>query len=246
MAGGFGIFDGVGIELQSGLEGVRKRIAMAAAISGRTAGDVKLVAVSKTHPSEVIRDAITAGVTAFGENKVQEAESKIFEIGRAAAEWHLIGHLQSNKVRKAVQLFDVIHSVDSVELAERLERICLEEGREKLSVLVQVDLAGEAAKSGVSVHDLQALVEFLKNCERLKFDGLMILPPFFDDPDESRPFFQHLRKIRDELNSQDAFANGEGELSMGMSNDFQEAIEEGATIVRVGTAIFGERVVDGK
>ena len=241
MAGGFGIFDGVGIELQSGLEGVRKRIAMAAAISGRTAGDVKLVAVSKTHPSEVIRDAITAGVTAFGENKVQEAESKIFEIGRAAAEWHLIGHLQSNKVRKAVQLFDVIHSVDSVELAERLERICLEEGREKLSVLVQVDLAGEAAKSGVSVHDLQALVEFLKNCERLKFDGLMILPPFFDDPDESRPFFQHLRKIRDELNSQDAFASGVGELSMGMSNDFQEAIEEGATIVRVGTAIFGER-----
>ena len=241
MAGGFGIFDGVGIELQSGLDGVRKRIAMAAAISGRTAGDVKLVAVSKTHPADVIRDAIAAGITAFGENKVQEAESKIREIGRYAAEWHLIGHLQSNKARKAVQLFDVIHSVDSLELAQRLERICIAEGREKLSVLVQVDLAGEEAKSGISVHDLQALVEFLKNCERLKFDGLMILPPFFDDPDESRPFFQHLRKIRDELNSQDAFANGEGELSMGMSNDFQEAIEEGATIVRVGTAIFGER-----
>lgn len=241
MAGGFGIFDGVGIELQSGLDGVRKRIAMAAAISGRTAGDVKLVAVSKTHPADVIRDAIAAGITAFGENKVQEAESKIREIGRYAAEWHLIGHLQSNKARKAVQLFDVIHSVDSLELAQRLERICIAEGREKLSVLVQVDLAGEEAKSGVGVHDLQALVEFLKNCERLKFDGLMILPPFFDDPDESRPFFCHLRKIRDELLQQGVFANGKGELSMGMSNDFQEAIEEGATIVRVGTAIFGER-----
>jgi pyridoxal phosphate enzyme (YggS family) len=214
---------------------------MAAAISGRPAEDVKLVAVSKTHPAPVIREAIAAGVSVFGENKVQEAESKIREIGRDAAEWHLIGHLQSNKARKAVQLFDVIQSVDSVELAKRLERICIEDGRESLSVFVQVDLAGEAGKSGASTACLHDIVEFLRRCERLKFDGLMILPPFCEDPDDARPYFRHLRKIRDELRSQKAFANGKGELSMGMSNDFEEAIEEGATIVRVGTAIFGER-----
>jgi pyridoxal phosphate enzyme (YggS family) len=255
MAGWFGIFEGVkgkaeikfGIyDLSDGslkvrLEEVKKRIAEAACMSGRRPEDVKLVAVSKTHPAPVLTEAITDGVAVFGENKVQEAEAKIEEVGRDAAEWHLIGHLQSNKARKAVQLFDVIHSVDSLELAKRLERICIEEGREKLSVLVHVDLAGEATKSGIDVHDLHDLADYLKTCERLKFDGLMLLPPFSEDPDEARPYFQHLRKIRDELQRQGAFANGKGELSMGMSHDFEEAIEEGATIVRVGTAIFGER-----
>ena len=255
MAGGFGIFEGVkgkaeikfGIfDLEAGgikerYDAVQKRIAEAAVISGRRPEDVKLVAVSKTHPPAVIREAIDAGITVFGENKVQEAEGKIEDLGRDAAEWHLIGHLQSNKARKAVQLFDVIHSVDSLELAMRLERICIEEGREKLSVLVQVDLAGEAKKSGIDVHDLHDLTDYLNTCERLKLDGLMLLPPLFEDPDEARPYFQHLRKIRDELREQGAFANEKGELSMGMSNDFVEAIEEGATIVRVGTAIFGDR-----
>jgi hypothetical protein len=202
---------------------------------------VKLVAVSKTSPASVLREALDAGVAIFGENKVQEAEGKIAEIGRDAAEWHLIGHLQSNKARKAVQLFDVIHSVDSVELATRLERICIEEDRDSLSIFVQVDLAGEETKSGIPEADLPKLVEYLRTCERLKFDGLMILPPFLDDADQMRPYFRRIRSIRDELLASGAFANAKGELSMGMSGDYEAAIEEGSTIVRVGTAIFGER-----
>jgi pyridoxal phosphate enzyme (YggS family) len=200
-----------------------------------------LVAVSKTHPAEVLRSASAAGVTVFGENKVQEAEAKIVEIGRDAAEWHLIGHLQSNKARKAVQLFDVIQSLDSVELAKRLERICIEEGRSELPVFVQVDLAGEETKSGIEENDVPELVEYLRGCENLRFDGLMTVPPYFEDPEAVRPYFRRLREIRDKLLSQNAFANGKGELSMGMSHDFEVAIEEGATVVRVGTAIFGER-----
>lgn len=218
-----------------------ERIASAAARSGRSAEDVRLVAVSKTHPPDLIRDAIAAGVRSFGENKVQEAEGKIAEVGRDAAEWHLIGHLQSNKVRKAIQLFDVIQSVDSTELAARLERICNEEGRSQLSVFIQVDLAGETTKSGVAEDDLPKLVSYLRKCERLKLDGLMIIPPFFDDPESSRPYFQSLRVLRDRMAAEGAFTGGRGELSMGMSHDFEVAIEEGATIVRIGTAVFGER-----
>ena len=209
--------------------------------AGRSPDEIKLVAVTKTHPGSVIREAIGAGQSLFGENKVQEAESKIADVGGRAAEWHLIGHLQSNKARKALQLFDVIQSVDSLELAQRLERICIEEGRAKLSVLVQVDLAGETTKSGIPEFELGELVEFLRGCERLRFEGLMVLPPFFDDPEATRPYFKRLREMRDRLVSIGAFANGRGELSMGMTNDFEVAIEEGATIVRVGTAIFGER-----
>lgn len=186
---------------------------------------------------------MAAGLTVFGENKVQEAEDKIVEIGRDAAEWHLIGHLQSNKARRAVQLFDVIQTVDSVELAERLERICEEESRKELSVFVQVDLAGEEAKSGVSMDNLLELAEFLRTCKYLHFDGLMVLPPFSDEPAATRPYFKNLREIRDELAAQNAFSNDRGELSMGMTNDFEVAIEEGATVVRVGTAIFGQRTV---
>lgn len=221
-------------DLTTNLAAVRERIARAAARCGRTASDVKLVAVSKTHPAAVLRETIAAGMAVFGENKVQEGESKILEIGRNAAEWHLIGHLQSNKARKAVQLFDVIHSLDSIELARRMERICEEEGRGRLPVLIQADLAGEETKSGVPVDDLPELACYLKSCTHLQLVGLMVLPPFFDDPEATRPYFKRLRTIRDEV------LPG-GELSMGMSNDFEVAIEEGATIVRVGTAIFGER-----
>lgn len=227
--------------LAENLAEVGSRIASAAARAGRDPGGIKLVAVSKTHPAETVREAIAAGQTVFGENKVQEAGGKIDEIGRDAAEWHLIGRLQSNKARRAVQLFDVIHSLDSVELARRLERICIEEGRADLSVLVQVDLAREETKSGVPEEDLSGLAEFLKGCERLKFTGLMILPPYFEDPEATRPFFKRLRRVRDGLAAGGAFSNERGELSMGMSHDFEVAIEEGATIVRVGTAIFGER-----
>ena len=228
-------------DLRANLAAVRAKIDRAARQSGRTADGVKLVAVSKTHPASVLNEAIAAGVAVFGENKVQEAESKIVEIGRTVAEWHLIGHLQANKARKAVQLFDVIHSLDSVELAVRLERICKEEGRAELPVLIQVDLAGEETKSGISESGLPELVEFLKGCERLRFSGLMILPPLNELPEATRPYFRRLRQIRDEYASRHLFANVQGELSMGMSHDFEVAIEEGSTIVRVGTAIFGER-----
>lgn len=220
--------------LRENLAEVRRKIKDVAEKAGRGADEIKLIAVSKTHPSQIIKDAIAAGATVFGENKVQEAEEKIPEIGREKAEWHLIGHLQSNKARKAVRLFDVIHTLDSIELATRLERICIDEKRENLQVLIQIDLAGEETKSGISEKDLLDLVEFLQNCKCLKLAGFMILPPFFEDAEKTRPFFRRLREIRDEILP-------DGELSMGMSYDFGVAIEEGATLVRVGTAIFGER-----
>jgi PLP dependent protein len=220
---------------------IRRQIAQAAQKANRKADEIKLVAVSKTHPSEVLREAIETGLTVFGENKVQEAEGKIEEIGREQAEWHLIGHLQSNKARRAVQLFDIIHTLDSVELGDRLERICIEENRRSLSVFVQVDLAGETTKNGIQEKDLPPLVEFLRHCQCLKFDGLMILPPFFEEVEKVRPFFRRLREIRDRLLGENVFAGGRGELSMGMSHDFAVAIEEGASVIRVGTAIFGER-----
>ena len=140
-----------------------------------------------------------------------------------------------------MQLFDVIHSLDSIELAERLERICIDEAREELPVLIQVDLAGEETKSGISESELPDLITYLESCERLRLIGLMVLPPFFDDPEATRPYFVRLCEIRDQLASENAFGDHRGELSMGMSHDFEVAIEEGATMVRVGTAIFGER-----
>ena len=221
-------------QIHENLVHISSRIAEAATRSGRDASEIKLVAVSKTHPPGKLREAINAGIRIFGENKVQEAEWKIEEIGRDAAEWHLIGHLQSNKARKAVRLFDVVHSVDSVDLAKRLERLCGEEGRDRLSVLIQVDLAGEETKSGITETNLQELVEFLASCRRLRFEGMMALPPFSDDPEAARPYFRRLRELRDRI------IPG-GQLSMGMSHDFEAAIAEGATHVRVGTALFGER-----
>ena len=213
---------------------VGEQIETAARKAGRNAGEITLIAVSKTHPASVLREAIAAGAGVFGENKIQEAEGKIPEIGREKAAWHLIGHLQSNKARKAVRLFDAIHTLDSIELAGRLERICIEENVSTLSVFAQVDLAREATKSGIDEKDLPELIEFLRGCPRLKLEGLMTLPPFFEDVERVRPFFVKLRELRDRLLPA-------GKLSMGMSHDFQAAIEEGATHVRVGTAIFGER-----
>jgi len=219
---------------------IRQRIASAAGRAGRDANDIRLIAVSKTHPAEAIREAVAAGATRFGENKVQEGEQKIAELGRGLAEWHLIGHLQSNKVRKAVQFFDVVHTIDSIELATRLERICVEEGRESLVVLAQVNLTGDP-RSGVAPADLAELAKFLHGCERLKFVGLMTLPPFFDDAERTRPYFQQLREEGEKVAAQGLFADERFDLSMGMTNDFEVAIEEGATMVRVGTAIFGAR-----
>jgi pyridoxal phosphate enzyme (YggS family) len=184
-----------------------------------------------------------AGVEDLGENRVQEADAKILELGRDAARWHLIGHLQANKARRAVMLFDVIHSLDSASLARRLDRLCEETGRDELPALIQVDLGSEATKSGASEEELPEVVEAVRSCKHLHLIGLMTLPPFLEDRELARPYFRRLRLLRDALKAQQVFGVGQGELSMGMSHDYEVATEEGATFVRVGTAIFGGRQV---
>jgi pyridoxal phosphate enzyme (YggS family) len=228
-------------ELRERLDGVRRRIESCARQVGRDPAEITLVAVSKTHPAQLVQLAIEAGVADLGENRVQEAEGKVKEVGRDRARWHLIGLLQANKARRAVALFDLIHSVDSVQLARRLDRLCVEEGRERLPVLIQVDLAGEESKSGATEEELPELVSVVTSCERLRLTGLMTLPPFFEDAEQVRPYFRRLRELRDALGSRMDFGDARGELSMGMSHDYEVAIEEGTTMVRIGTAIFGPR-----
>ncbi len=231
-------------DLRARAEEVRARIDAAARRAGHAPEEVTLVAVSKTHPAALVREAAAAaGLSDFGENRVQEAEAKIADLKSEAPHlrWHLIGHLQPNKARRAARLFDLIHTVDSAALVERLERICAEEARASLDVLVQVDLAGEETKSGVTEDELPAVFETLKGCERVRCRGLMLLPPFYEDAERVRPFFRKLRGLRDELRGRGMFGEGAGELSMGMSHDYEVAVEEGATLVRVGTAVFGER-----
>lgn len=220
---------------------VRDKIDAAARRVNRAAEEITLIAISKTHPTATLRAGLELGISNFGENRVQEAEGKILELGRAAARWHLVGHLQSNKAARAVQLFNCIHSLDSVDLAERLNRLCDAEGREVLPVLIQIDLGGEETKTGIDPGKLPELLSALTGCPRLSLIGLMTLPPYFENADCARPYFKTLRKLRDELHLQGHFGECAGELSMGMSHDFEIAIEEGATMVRVGTAIFGER-----
>lgn len=228
-------------ELRERLKDIWPRIEAAAKRSGRTPEAVKLIAVSKTHPAEAVRAAIESGLTDFGENRVQEAEPKIVELGRGAATWHLIGHLQSNKARRAVQLFDMIHSVDSSALAHKLERACADLNREELPVLIQVHLGHEATKSGVDEAELDDLAAIITGSEHLKLIGFMTLPPFFEDAEATRPFFAKLHELRDRYQERGVFGTSQGELSMGMTHDFEVAIEEGATMVRIGTAIFGAR-----
>jgi hypothetical protein len=222
------------------LHAVREQLARAAERSGRRAADVTLLGVSKTHPAESVRAAFDAGLTDAGENKVQEAEGKIAALHdlRPRLRWHLVGHLQGNKARRAAGLFDLIHSLDSIALAEKLEHGAAELHR-PLDALVQVDLAGEATKHGVPEAGLFPLLEFVRGLKSLRAVGLMILPPLSDDPEASRPFFRKLRGLR-ETALRDGLLLGT-HLSMGMSHDFEVAIEEGATIVRVGTALFGAR-----
>ncbi len=231
MANGFG----------ERLAAVREKIESACRKANRSPAEVTLVAVSKTHPASRVSEAVDAGVRVFGENKVQEGIEKIPVIGRDRCAWHLIGHLQKNKVRKAVQNFDVIETVDSDDLAIRLDRIAGEEGIRDLPVLIQVDLGREETKSGVYVEDLDRLVDTVTGCNILSLKGLMTIPPYFQDVEMVRPYFRKLAEIRDQLAERGAFGGSRGELSMGMSHDFETAIEEGATIVRVGTAIFGPR-----
>ena len=225
------------------LTAIRGRIAAAAGRAGRDPSSVVLVAVSKFHPVSAIEVAYAAGQRHFGENRVQEAEEKKALLGSLleAADplrLELIGALQSNKVRKAVAAVSRIESIDSAELGARVGRVAVEMGR-VMPVLVQVDLAGEATKSGVPEGELPTVLESLRAVAGISVDGLMAIPPFLDDPENVRPYFKRLRELRDQAVTRGLLARGE--LSMGMSHDFEAAIEEGATIVRVGTAIFGER-----
>jgi pyridoxal phosphate enzyme (YggS family) len=230
-----------GQTLRERLEDVRARVNTAVLRSNRSANEITLIAISKTHPSDAIKAGLNLGITDFGENRVQEAEVKIRELGRAAARWHLVGHLQTNKAGRAVKLFDCIHSLDSVDLAQRLDRLCAVENRAELDVLIQIDLGGEKTKTGIEPRELPELLSALPKCQRLRLIGLMTLPPYFENPDCARPYFKTLRELRDQLQTDGHFGERMGELSMGMSHDFELAIEEGATMVRVGTAIFGER-----
>jgi len=220
---------------------VRDRIARAAARARRRPEDVTLVAVSKTHPADSVREAFVAGVRDFGENKVQEAEPKIEALAALRAEglrWHLVGHLQANKSRLAVSLFDRIHSVDSVRLGGRLEKAAEEQAR-SYPVLVQVKLGDEETKEGLDEQHLFPALESLRGSKRLRIEGLMTIPPFDADPEKVRPFFRRLRELRDKAVGAGLLLGSQ--LSMGMSHDLEVAVEEGATLVRVGTALFGTR-----
>ena len=218
------------------LAAVSRRIEAAAARSGRPSSAVTLVAVSKTMPVAAVHEAVAAGVKILGENRVQEAREKV-EAVSGAAEWHLIGHLQTNKAKLAVALFDCIHSLDSVRLAEELGRHAEEAGR-RLRCLVQVNVGAEAQKSGAAAADVRPLLEATRGLPQLSVQGLMTIPPFLPDPESARPFFRRLRDLRDRLESEGWALP---DLSMGMTHDFEVAIEEGATLVRIGTAIFGSR-----
>jgi len=222
--------------IQERLAAVRRRIETAAARSGRPSSTVTLVAVSKTMPAAAIREAVSAGVKILGENRVQEARENI-EALPGAAEWHLIGHLQTNKAKLAVGLFACIHSLDSVRLAQELGRHAEEAGR-RLRCLVEVNVGEEAQKSGVDAAEVRPLLEAARRLPQLSVQGLMTIPPFLPDPESVRPFFRRLRDLRDRLESEGWTLP---DLSMGMSHDFEVAIEEGATLVRIGTAIFGSR-----
>jgi PLP dependent protein len=217
-----------------------ERIAAAAARAGRNAGEVTLIAVSKTHPAEAIRQAFDAGLRHFGENRVQEWEGKRGEISNLPATWHLIGHLQSNKAAKAANSFHSIDAVDDFALAQRLDRA---RGSlpptQRLRVLLEVHIGGEVTKSGVSEADLPELAEKIEPLERLEMAGLMCIPPLLENIEEVRPYFARLRTLRDQLELR--VRKKLPVLSMGMSHDFEAAIQEGATEIRVGTALFGSR-----
>jgi pyridoxal phosphate enzyme (YggS family) len=219
---------------------IQERIASAANQVGRGAGEIALIGVSKTHPASAIREAFEAGVRHFGENRVQEWEGKRAGTEGLIANWHLIGHLQSNKTARAARLFHSVDSLDDFAVAQRLERARGEAGiTGKLRVLIEVRIAPEETKSGVQIAELPSLAEKIAELPRLELAGLMCIPPFLDEAEQVRPYFRRLRELRDEVTKK--FSLALPVLSMGMSHDFEVAIEEGATEVRVGTALFGAR-----
>jgi pyridoxal phosphate enzyme (YggS family) len=224
------------------LAGIRERIAAAARSAGRDPSSIRLVAVSKTFPIEAVHEAYAAGQRDFGENRVQEALQKIASGADLQIRWHLLGHLQTNKARKAGPAFSTIHSIDSVELLQKIDTAAAEAGR-AVELFVQVDLGGEATKFGVPPADVPRLFEAAAACRAARITGLMTLPPVPESPEDARPWFRRLRELRDGWVAAGIPAPMLTELSMGMSADFEIAIQEGSTIVRVGTAIFGSRYV---
>ena len=228
------------VPIAANIARVQGRIAAACRRSGRDVDDVKLVVVTKTIPADRIRLAYEAGLRDFGENRVQEAAAKRPALSDLTVTWHLIGHLQSNKARPARELFHWVHSVDSFRLAAKLHQAAICTG-DRLPVLLEVNLGGEATKAGLGENEVIPLVEQIAPLETLELRGLMVIPPFFEDEEQARPFFRRLRQLAKQVEAMGVPNVAMQELSMGMSHDFEVAIEEGATIVRVGTAIFGPR-----
>ena len=219
---------------------VQERIKEAAIGCNRSESDIRLVAVSKTMPAEIVKQAIEAGMMDFGENYIQEARDKITTLSAYPVTWHYIGHLQSNKAKYAVRMFDLIHSVDSLKLAKELDKCARKIGKVQ-DILIQVNVAREDTKSGVYSENTLQLIKEIAHLDHVAVKGLMTMPPYFNAPEKVRPFFKALRKLRDQIGNEGIPNTSMRELSMGMTGDFEAAIAEGATMVRVGTAIFGER-----
>jgi pyridoxal phosphate enzyme (YggS family) len=219
---------------------INERIRRSALDYDRDPETVKLVCVSKTIPFHGVKDAIDAGATLFGENYIQEARDKIASLESESVSWHFIGHLQSNKAKYAVKLFDLIHSVDSFKLAREIDKQA-RKNRKIQSVLIQVNIAEEVSKSGISEEDAPHLIRQISHLKNVSIRGLMTMPPFFNAPAKVKPYFKALRHLRDRIEDMQIDNTSMAELSMGMTGDFEAAIEEGATLVRIGTAIFGER-----
>jgi pyridoxal phosphate enzyme (YggS family) len=225
--------------VKANIEKIRSAIASAALRGGRKASDVRLMAVTKTVDDDRIMEAIEAGVDIIGESYVQEAKRKIEKMGRSI-EWHMIGYLQSNKAKYAVKLFDMIHSIDRMDLAVELNR---RSGAQDMAikVLIEINISGEKTKSGVPYEEAMRLVKDISALDNLAIQGLMTMAPWFDDPEDARPYFKALRELRDRIIDANIARAEMLELSMGMSGDYEVAVEEGATIVRIGRSIFGER-----
>ncbi len=235
--------------MKTRLKIVKERIRNAAVLSGRDPESIRLVAVSKTKPAEVIMEAINAGVTILGENYIQETLQKLktkeLDTGLPSpVSWHFIGHLQTNKAKYAVKIFDLIHTVDSLKLAKELDKQAKKIGKVQ-QILLQVNIGMEPSKSGAAAEDVKSLIREIISCKNLSVKGLMVIPPFFNDPEKVRPYFSALRDLADQIKNDKLLMSAPNiamdELSMGMTADFEIAIEEGATLVRIGTAIFGKR-----
>ncbi|MDH3566782.1 MAG: YggS family pyridoxal phosphate-dependent enzyme [Desulfobacteraceae bacterium] len=222
------------------IQNIQKRIKEAADGCGRDPSTVRLVAVSKTIPVNRVREAIEAGVTVLGESYVQEAREKFNQLATYPVSWHFIGHLQTNKAKYAVRLFDMIHSVDTLKLARELNKQSQKNAKVQ-NILIQINISKESSKSGADAQNVLDLIDTVRHLENLSVKGLMTMPPFFNDPEKARPYFSALRNLRDRIRQETPPEVALDELSMGMTGDFEVAIQEGATFVRIGTAIFGER-----